>query len=103
MAKLKGKKMNGGENVSNISELYPDFQVSITFDTMSRNNKNKDNILKNIYSYIPDRFSYKIFYESLPFITHSKNLIKYTISFKTQQGLTWFINYLSGQGISHDT
>jgi hypothetical protein len=103
MAKLKGKKMNGGENVSNINQLYPNYQVSITVDTLSKNNKNKDNILKQISSYVPDRFSHKIFYESLPFTTHTKNLIKYTISFETQQGLNWFISYLSGKGISPDT
>jgi len=100
IAKLKGKKMSGGENVSNINQLYPNYQVSITIDTLSRNNKNKDNLFKNLSTYVPSQFKYKIFFEKLPLITHTKNLIKYTISFDTQPGLNWCKNYLSGQGIS---
>lgn len=102
MAKLKGKKMNGGENVSNISQLYPN-QVSITVDILSRNNKSKDDLLKNLSIYVPQQFKHKIFFERLPVTIHTKNLIKYTISFETQSGLNWFKNYLSGQSISPDT
>ena len=99
MAKLKRKKMSGGENVSNITNLYPN-QVSITIDTLSRNNKSKDNLLQNLSSYVPQKFKYRTFFERISVITQLKNLIKYTISFETQQGLDWFKRYLSGQGIS---
>lgn len=99
MAKLKGKKMNGGEIVSSANQLYP-FKVSITVDSLSRNNKSKDNLLKNLSNHVPQQFNHKIFYESLPSITHTKNLMKYTISFETQSGLDWFKTYLSNQGIS---
>jgi hypothetical protein len=99
MAKLKRKKMNGGENVSNINQLYSN-RVSITFDRLSRNNKNKDNLLKNLSIYVPEQFNHKIFFESLPITTHTKNLMKCTISFETQKGLNWFKSYLSSQGIS---
>jgi hypothetical protein len=102
MAKLKGKKMSGGENVSNINQLYQ-YKVSITVDTLLRNNKSKDNLLKNLSSYVPQQFKHKTFFESLPITTRSKNLIKYTISFETQQGLNWLNNYLSSQKISTDT
>ena len=102
MAKLKGKKMSGGENVSNINQLYQ-YKVSITVDTILRNNKSKDNLLKNLSSHVPQQFKHKTFFESLPITTHSKNLIKYTISFETQQGLNWLNNYLSSQKISTDT
>ena len=96
MAKLKGKKMNGGENVSNINQLYQ-YKVSITVDTLLRN---KDNILKHLENYTPPEFKHKIFLKRLPVNNHTKNLIKYTISFDTQRGLDWFINYLSKQGIT---
>ena len=102
MAKLKGKNMSGGENVSNINQLYQ-YKVSITVDTILRNNKSKDNLLKNLSSHVPQQFKHKTFFESLPITTHSKNLIKYTISFETQQGLNWLNNYLSSQKISTDT
>ena len=96
MAKLKGKKMSGGENVSNINQLYSN-QVSITFDTLLRN---KDNILKHLENYTPSQFKHKIFFKKIQSNIPIKNLIKYTISFETQQGLDWFIKYLSEQGIS---
>jgi hypothetical protein len=96
MAKLKGKKMSGGENVSNINQLYQ-YKVSITVDTLSRN---KDNILQHLENYTPPEFKHKIFLKRLPVNNHTKNLIKYTISFDTQRGLDWFINYLLRQGIS---
>ena len=99
IAKLKGKKMNGGENVSSANQLYPQ-KVSITVDTLS---KNKDNIINYLQNYTPQQFKYKIFFERLPVTNHTKNLIKYTISFETQSGLNWFKNYLSGQSISPDT
>jgi hypothetical protein len=99
MAKLKGKKMNGGKIVSSANQLYP-FKVSITVDTLSRNNKSKDNLLKNLSNHVPQQFNHKIFYESLPSITHTKNLMKYTISFEIEEGLDWFKNYLSGQSIT---
>lgn len=98
MAKLKGKKMNGGENVSNITNLYPN-QVSITIDTLSRNNKSKDNLLQNLSSYVPQKFKHKIFFEKIQANTHTKNLMKYTISFDTQDGLNWFKAYLLNQSI----
>ena len=96
MAKLKGDKMSGGENVSNINQLYPN-QVSITIDTLSRN---KDNILKHLELYTPRQFKYKIFFENIQSNTPTKNLKKYTISFETEKGLDWFKTYLSGQGIT---
>ena len=96
MAKLKGKKMNGGENVRNVNQLYQ-YKVSITVDTLSRN---KDNIIIHLEKYTPPQFKYKIFFERISVITQLKNLIKYTISFETQQGLNWFKSYLSGQDIS---
>jgi hypothetical protein len=96
MAKLKGKKMNGGENVRNVNQLYQ-YKVSITVDTLSRN---KDNIINHLEKYTPPQFKYKIFFERISVITQLKNLIKYTISFETQQGLNWFKSYLSGQDIS---
>ncbi len=102
IAKLKGKKMSGGENVSSANQLYP-YKVSITVDTLSRNSKNKDNLFKNLSNRVPQQFKYKIFFERLPVTNHTKNLIKYTISFETQSGLNWFKNYLSGQAISPDT
>ena len=97
MAKLKGKKMNGGENVSNISKLYPNFQVSIIVDTLLRN---KDNIINHLENYTPQQFKYKIFFEKINANTHTKNLAKYTISFDSKYGLNWFKTYLSGQGIT---
>ena len=96
IAKLKGKKMSGGENVHNINQLYQ-YKVSITVDTLLRNNKSKYNALTNFPSYVPRQFKHKTFFESLPI---TKNLTKYTISFETKSGLSWFINYLSGQGIT---
>jgi len=102
IAKLKGKKMSGGENVSSANQLYH-LKVSINVDTLSRN---KDNIINYLENYTPPKFKYKIFFERLPLNNHTKNLIKYTISFETQNGLDWFMNYLSEQGItpnSHDT
>ena len=97
MAKLKGKKMSGGENVSNINQLYPNYQVSITIDTLLRN---KDNILKHLENYTPPQFKHKIFLKKIQVNTPTKNLMKYTISFDSQNGLNWFKSYLSSQNIS---
>ncbi len=99
IAKLKEKKMSGGENVSSANQLYP-YKVSITVDTVPRNNILKDNILKNLSTYVPQQFKHKIFFKRLSVNNHTKNLIKYTILFDTQQGLTWCKNYLSGQDIT---
>ena len=96
IAKLKEKKMSGGENVSSANQLYS-YKVSITVDTLSRE---KDNILKHLENYTPQQFKHKTFFESLPITTSTKNLMKYTISFDSQNGLNWFKSYLSGQGIS---
>lgn len=96
-AKLKGKKMSGGENVSNINQLYPIHQISITVDTISIE---KDNILKHLENYTPQQFKHKIFFERVSAKTfQNKDRMKYTISFHTQNGLDWFKTYLSSQGI----
>lgn len=97
MAKLKGKKMNGGEDVNSANKLYP-YKVSITYDIIQRNNPSS--LLDKLPTYIPQNFKYKIFLESLPITNHTKNLKKYTISFETQKGLDWCKNYLSSQNIS---
>ena len=94
MAKLKGKKMNGGENVSSANQLYP-YKVSITIDILS-----KDNIIQNLPNYLPRQFMHKIFYERVPAKTfQNKDRMKYTISFDTQNGLNWFKGYLSNKDI----
>ena len=51
IAKLKGKKMSGGENVSSANQLYH-LKVSIIYDTLSRNNKSKDNERTKLFSHI---------------------------------------------------
>jgi hypothetical protein len=99
MAKLKGKKMSGGENVRNANQLYP-LKVSITVDTLSRNNKNKDNLLQNLSTVVPQKFKYKIFFKRIYPNTHTQNLMKYTISFETESGLDWFMRYLLEKGIT---
>jgi hypothetical protein len=91
MAKLKGKKMNGGEDVNSANQLYP-FKVSFTYNTLPRNKHS--NLLESLKTYIPKIFKHKIFLENLP-TNHTKNLKKYTISFETQPGLDWCKNYFS--------
>lgn len=86
----------GGENVSSANQLYPQ-KVSITVNNLSRN---KDNIINHLEKYTPPQFKYKIFFEKLHETNHTKNLMKYTILFDSQNGLNWFKNYLSVQGIS---
>jgi hypothetical protein len=97
MAKLKGKKMNGGKIVKSANQLYSNHQISITFDTISRE---KDNILAHLEKYTPPQFMHKIFVERVSAKTfRNKDRMKYTISFEIEEGLDWFKSYLSSQGI----
>jgi len=90
MAKLKGKKMNGGS-----------YDISLTIDGKDKfANKHKMRIINNFGTYIPAVYKNKNGKDYVIEIKESNEQTTYIISFKNEELLNWFKNYLSEQGIT---
>jgi len=90
MAKLKGKKMSGGS-----------YDISLAIDGKDKfANKHKMRIINNFGKYIPAVYKNKNGKDYEIEIKESNEQTTYIISFKNEDLLKWFKNYLSGQGIT---
>jgi hypothetical protein len=90
IAKLKRKKMIGGENVSHIDDLY-NHQLSFTYNIISQNKYEK---LPAIFPF-KNKFKYKTYYKRIPAKSfQNTEKMKYIVSFETKEGLNSFKKYV---------